>query len=272
VSERLPISQLPDHVSWVLRELNLVSADDTVDRRHVQVLGEWVLRFAPGAEPEKPRTRTRSVPTKAEQRSELTRMITSFLDSHPGATMSEIAMAFDISIHDATSASRPVDWLILGDDELTEPVDRPESPAIAATRERARAALQAASLLVSPLSHQNYTGLIRDGRVKGPSVARIVQLFGSWTSACAQVGVASGEPLRKNYERTWSKDELLVFVQRFLRNHTYRGASHQFDVWRSTVNGTEKVPSLGTVRNIVGGTWSDIRTEALRRMRAAWVD
>jgi hypothetical protein len=38
------------------------------------------------------------------------------------------------------------------------------------------------------------------------------------------------------------------------------------------VNGTEKVPSLGTVRNIVGGTWSDIRTEALRRMRAAWVD
>jgi hypothetical protein len=27
---------------------------------------------------------------------------------------------------------------------------------------------------------------------------------------------------------------------------------------------------LGTVRNIVGGTWNDIRTAALRRMRATW--
>jgi hypothetical protein len=270
VSERLVTKQLPDHLSWVLRELNLVADDGTVDRRHVQVLGEWMVRFSPGSEPAKPRTRARSGPTKAEQRSELTRTIAGFLGSHPGATLAEISTELGVSLADATAAARPVDWLILGDDELSAPTDRAESPAIVATRERAQAALQAASLLVSPLSHQNYTGLIRDGRVKGPSVARIVQLFGSWTSACAQVGVASGEPLRKNYERTWSKDELLVYVERFLRDHTYRGASHQFDVWRATVNGTEKVPSLGTVRNIVGGTWNDIRTTTLRRMRAEW--
>lgn len=270
MSERVAASSLPDHLSTVLRDLNLVSDDGTVERRHVQVLGEWVVRFSPGAEPAKPRTRARSGPTKAELRSELTARISSYLDAHPGATVAEIAEALGVSVPDATSASRPVDWLILGDDELSAPADRAESPAIVATRERAKAALQAANLLVSPLSHQNYTGLIRDGRVKGPSVARIVQLFGSWTSACAQVGVTSGEPLRKNYERTWSRDELLVFVERFLRDHTYRGASHQFDVWRATVNGSEKVPSLGTVRNIVGGTWNDIRTTTLRRMRAGW--
>ncbi len=270
MSERLVAAQLPDHLSWVLKELHLVADDGTVERRHVQVLGEWAVRFAPGGEPARPRTRARTAPTKAEKRSELTRVITTYLESHPGATLAEISAALDVSLQEATSASRPVDWLILGDDELVAPTDRAESPAIIATRERAKAALQAASLLVSPLSHQNYTGLVRDGRVKGPSVARIVQLFGSWTSACAQVGVASGEPLRKNYERTWSSDELLVYVERFLRDHTYRGASHQFDVWRATVNGTEKVPSLGTVRNIVGGTWNDIRTTTLRRMRAGW--
>jgi len=36
------------------------------------------------------------------------------------------------------------------------------------------------------------------------------------------------------------------------------------------VNGAEKVPSLGTVRNIVGGTWNDIRTTTLRKMRGTW--
>jgi hypothetical protein len=38
------------------------------------------------------------------------------------------------------------------------------------------------------------------------------------------------------------------------------------------VNGTQKVPSLGTVRNILGGTWGDIRTATLRRMRATWTN
>ena len=272
VSERLTTNQLPDHLASVLRDLDLVAADGTVDRRHVQVLGEWVIRFNPGAEPVKPRTRARSGPTKAEKRSELTGRIAVFLETHPGATVVEVAAALDVPLKDATAAARPVDWLILGDDELVAPSDRAESPSVVATRERAKAALQAASLMVNPLSHQNYTALIREGRVKGPSVARIVQLFGSWTSACAQVGVTSGEPLRKNYERTWTRDELLVFVERFLRDNTYRGASHQFDVWRATVNGSEKVPSLGTVRNIVGGTWNDIRTTTLRRMRAGWAD
>jgi hypothetical protein len=124
--------------------------------------------------------------------------------------------------------------------------------------------------MAKPLSHQSYTTLLREGRVKGPSVARIVQLFGSWTTACNEVGVTSGEPLRSNYERTWTEDDLLNYVERFLRDTAFRGASHQFDQWRATVNHSEKVPSLGTVRNIVGGTWNDIRSQALRRMRAKW--
>jgi hypothetical protein len=147
-----------------------------------------------------------------------------------------------------------------------------ESEAIAATRERARGALQAANLMASPLTHTSYTNLLRSGRVQGPSVARIVQLFGSWTAACADVGVSSGEALRSNYERTWNEEQLFVFVERFLLIPVHRGASHQFDIWRATVNGTTKVPSLGTVRNIVGGTWNDIRTAALRRMRVRWAN
>ena len=269
MSEHLPASELPESVAWVLTELNLVAQDGTVDRRHVQVLGEWAVRFgAPG----KPavRTRVKRGPTKAEKRSELTNAIGEYLIGRPGSTLQEIATALNVSFVEATTASHPVDWLILDESELVAPAQRAESETTAATRDRARAALQAASLLVSPLSHQNYTGLLRAGRVKGPSVARIVQLFGSWTAACTSVGVASGEALRRNYERTWTAEDLLAFVERYLRDPVYRGASHQFDVWRATVNGAEKVPSLGTVRNIVGGTWNDIRTTTLRKMRATW--
>lgn len=271
MSDRLPVSGLPESLAWVLQELNLVSHDGTVERRHVQALGEWLLRFGSiDTTPKKSRARASRGPTKAQQRSELTTAIGEYLLRFPGSTLNEVASALNVSLSAATTASHPVDWLLLDESELVEPAHRVESETTAATRERARAALQAASLMVSPLSHQNYTALVKEGRVKGPSVARIVQLFGSWKSACAAVGVTSGEPLRKNYERTWTRDDLMVYVMRFLQDPTYRGASHQFDVWRASMNGVEKVPSLGTVRNIVGGTWNDIRTAALRIMRSQW--
>ena len=289
--EQISINDLPASTAWVLKELGLVSADNTVSRDHVRSLGEFVVRFAgvpssatavssPAAttaytgEPHSTtppvRTRARRGPTKAERRSEMTMQISRYLQDKPGVTLEEIAHALNAPLTDVTAAARPVDWLILGADELVQPTVRIESDAIVASRDRARAALLAASLMAKPLSHQSYTALIREGRVKGPSVARIVQLFGSWTTACNEVGVTSGEPLRSNYERTWTEDDLLNYVERFLRDTTFRGASHQFDQWRATVNQSEKVPSLGTVRNIVGGTWNDIRTQALRRMRAKW--
>ena len=295
MSEQISITELPASTSWVLQELGLVSADSTVSREHVRTLGEFVVRFAgtpavptsvvsaavsstsapvysselvPSSAPV--RTRARRGPTKAERRSEMTQQIARYLQDKPGVTLEEIAEALNAPITDVTAAARPVDWLILGADELVQPAVRVESEAIIASRDRARAALLASSLMTKPLSHQNYTALLREGRVKGPSVARIVQLFGSWTAACNEVGVTSGEPLRSNYERTWTEDDLLNYVERFLRDTSFRGASHQFDQWRATVNHSEKVPSLGTVRNIVGGTWNDIRTQALRRMRAKW--
>ena len=294
MSEQLSVSQLPESTAWVLQQLGLVSADNTVQREHVRTLGEFVVRFAgtspavatslpdfaastptphiteANPAPSPLRTRARRGPTKAERRSEMTQQIARYLQDKPGVTLEEIASALNAPLTEVTAAARPVDWLILGSDELVQPAVRVESEAIIASRDRARAALLASSLMTKPLSHQNYTALLREGRVKGPSVARIVQLFGSWTAACNEVGVTSGEPLRTNYERTWTEDDLLNYVERFLRDNTFRGASHQFDQWRATVNHSEKVPSLGTVRNIVGGTWNDIRTQALRRMRAKW--
>lgn len=310
VTTKVSVADLPAALARVVSDLGLVDENGRVNREHVRTLGEFVVRFVPAAQPPpaerpvsrvgdvdspagevatptgRPRrgrpprdtasragtvgTRPRTRPTKAEVRGELTRRIAEHLRQCPGSTLAEIADALGAPLTDVSVSAKPVDWLVLEESDLAEPPMRTESEAIAATRERAKAALAAASLLAGPLSHQAYTTLVREGRVRGPSVARIVQLFGSWTAACAEVGVASGEPLRKNYERRWTREEILDHVERFLAEPAHRGASHQFDAWRAAVNGDGSVPSLGTVRNLVGGTWSEIRTTALRRMRARW--
>jgi len=309
VTTKVSVADLPGALARVITDLGLVDENGRVNREHVRTLGEFVVRFVPAAQPspvvdpvpggacgespavvttpaDKPRrgrppknapaqpgtvrTRQRTRPTKAEVRGALTQRIAEHLRQCPGSTLAEIAEVFAVPLTDVSVSAKPVDWLVLEESEIAEPSARAESEAITATRERAKAALQAASLLAGPLSHQAYTTLVREGRVKGPSVARIVQLFGSWTAACAEVGVASGEPLRKNYERRWTRDETLDHVERFLVEPAHRGASHHFDAWRAAVNGDGSVPSLGTVRNLVGGTWSEIRTTALRRMRARW--
>ena len=274
MTQRIPVAELPESIVWVANELELLDPDNTMSRSHFRTLGEFLLRYGTGnsATPPAKTTRPRTKPTKAEVRSELTDRISEFLTTHPGATLNEIADALAAPLPAITTAARPVEWLILGDEELIEPTERVESQTIAATRDRAKGALQAANLMASPLTHNAYTALLRSGRIHGPSVARIVQLFGSWSAACSSVGVSSGEALRSNYERTWDEEQLFGFVERFLREPAHHGASHQFDLWRSSVNGTQKVPSLGTVRNILGGTWGDIRTATLRRMRAAWAN
>ena len=274
MTQRIPLAELPESVVWAATELELLDHNNTLSRSHMRTLGEFLLRFGgantPAAKTKTTRARTKQ--TKAEVRSELTERISEFLNSHPGATLNEVSDALGAPLPAITTAARPVEWLILGDNELTEPTERIESQTISVTRERARGALQAANLMASPLTHNAYTALLRSGRIQGPSVARIVQLFGSWSAACSSVGVSSGEALRSNYERTWDEEQLFGFVERFLREPAHHGASHQFDLWRSTVNSTQKVPSLGTVRNILGGTWGDIRTATLRRMRATWAN
>ena len=274
MTQRIPLAELPESVIWAATELDLLDENSTISRSHMRTLGEFLLRFGNGNSTPAPAkaTRTRTKQTKAEVRSELTDRISEYLTTHPGATLNEISAALAAPLPAITTAARPVEWLTLGDNELTEPTERVESQTICVTRDRARGALQAANLMASPLTHNAYTALLRSGRIQGPSVARIVQLFGSWSAACSSVGVSSGEALRSNYERTWNEEQLFGFVERFLREPAHHGASHQFDLWRSTVNGTQKVPSLGTVRNILGGTWGDIRTATLRRMRATWAN
>jgi hypothetical protein len=298
VTESLHATELPGTVAWVAERLGLVGTDGSLETNALRAisvgdlldagfmnavqLGAFmtdlsrhldgdtlVSSSAPGPAPAPVRRRRTSGPTKADARRELSHSILGHLLVRPGSTVDEVAGALGEDPDAVSAAAGPVDWLILGVHELADAEGRAESAAVAATRARAIAAMQAASLLVTPLSHQNYTSLVREGRVTGPSVARIVQLFGSWTSACAEAGVRSGDALRRHYSRTWSREDAIGHVSSFLLEPAYRGASNRYDEWRAS-RGPGSTPSLGTVRNLCGTRWNDIRTTALRSMRARW--
>lgn len=281
MQNKVLLSDLPESLVRVARELKLVEEGDEVIyhddfRELMAVIARRMDEQSASTAADSTTKTTARTPRKGSAKDRAlqasAQRIHAYLVQFPGSSISEVALALKMAITEVTAASRRVGWLLLSEEEREEPTERVESDAIGVTRDRARGALQAASLMVAPLSHQAYTTLLRNGRVKGPSVARITQLFGSWSAACNEVGVATGDSLRSHYERQWTSDDLLVFVEEFLRHPDFSGASHQYDEWRKTQLQTRKVPSLGTVRNIVGGTWNDIRTAALRRMRATWAN
>jgi hypothetical protein len=300
VTEGLHATDLPGNVAWVAERLGLVGTDGSVRTdalRAISVgdlldagfmnadqLGAFMTDLSrhldsdttsspeathPGTAPAQVRRRRTTGPSKADARRELSASILGHLLLCPGSTVDEVARALGEDLTAVTAAAGPVDWLILAAHELADEGQHAESAAVAATRTRALAALQAASMLVAPLSHQNYTSLVREGRVAGPSVARIVQLFGSWTSACSEAGVRSGDVLRRHYSRTWSREDAIGHVSSYLLEPAYRGASNRYDEWRAG-RGQGSTPSLGTVRNLCGTRWNDIRTTALRSMRSRW--
>jgi hypothetical protein len=126
VTQRIPVAELPESVVWAATELNLLDDNHTISRSHMRTLGEFLLRYGNGNSTPAPAkaTRTRTKPTKAEVRSELTDRISEYLTTHPGATLNEISTALAAPLPAITTAARPVEWLILGDDELTAPTER----------------------------------------------------------------------------------------------------------------------------------------------------
>ncbi|WP_091177627.1 sigma factor-like helix-turn-helix DNA-binding protein [Microlunatus flavus] len=122
------------------------------------------------------------------------------------------------------------------------------------------AALQEASTYEFPLTTTAYRELIRVGQVVGPSVPRIGQRFGSWSAACAEAGVVSGERPNRNYESKWSDEDLLKIVLTYLLDPQSPNSAHRFDDWRR--QNAPDGPSAQTLRNRFG-SWTELKRRAL---------
>lgn len=124
-------------------------------------------------------------------------------------------------------------------------------------------ALRGASLYEFPLTRKKYDALLQVGQIQGPSGARTMQVFGTWSAACETAGVQSGTPRRTPYESQWTDLELIGFVRDYLKDRKYAGTFAAYDEWRKETG--IDAPASGTLRNRLG-KWSDLKRQALESM------
>lgn len=175
--------------------------------------------------------------------------IRDFLHGVPGFTAEEVATALGIS-------AAQVRWA-LGDDAGRLLV-RPGVSREAATRaELVDDLRRAAALIEGPLT----TGAYNEVRhqVGGRSVARLTQVFGYWSAACAAAGVHCGEARRGGYARAWTPDVMVDHARDYLLRP---GSEGTFEGFTRRLRATPGAPSAMTVRNVLG-SWSRIKTLAL---------
>ncbi|WP_154402151.1 sigma factor-like helix-turn-helix DNA-binding protein [Ornithinimicrobium cavernae] len=121
-------------------------------------------------------------------------------------------------------------------------------------------AIREAALYEFPLTTKDYGELLSQGQVQGPSMPRIWQRFGSWTSACEAAGVVPGKTMRSHYESRWSDDDLLQIARQYLLDPNVPTSARYFDEWRRTV--APDGPSFQTLRNRFG-SWTEVKRRAL---------
>jgi Sigma-70, region 4 len=124
-------------------------------------------------------------------------------------------------------------------------------------------ALRDAEALVKPLTAARYTGLLKAGKISGPTVARLHQRFGSWIAACEFARVRAGKAMR-TYSREWSNQRLFEILVEFLSDPSAKSDTYDaFADWLRVQPGN--YPSAQTVRNNLGA-WRIIKADALHRL------
>lgn len=121
-------------------------------------------------------------------------------------------------------------------------------------------AIREAALYEFPLTVTAYHELLTVGQIKGPSVPRFNQKFGSWTKACDAAGVIPGPTMRDNYESRWSDDDLLHVLRLYLEDPRQPNSMQGFDPWKRT--NAPDGPSGQTLR-LRFGSWTEAKRLAL---------
>jgi len=124
--------------------------------------------------------------------------------------------------------------------------------------------LKKAGTYYFPLKISDYEHLVEIGEINGPSVPKIWLLFGSWGEACRMAGVESAPALRHEYSKTWSDEELVSFVVRYLRAQDTTGTFDGYRAWRELQ--MDHVPSEALIRNTFE-SWTNIKRQALEVIR-----
>lgn len=193
-----------------------------------------------------------------------------FIRLHPGCFIDEILEATGCPIDRAVEFVAALEWLTL---DVVDGEDNSDDllPSQIETRGRGIESIRLAATLSFPLSYKAYEELLREGYISGPSAVRLIQVFGTWRTACDAAGVEGGRSgTVPGHAAIWTHDEVLDSVCDFLACLEYRGQASRYDEWRSNHDRRHESPSFGTVRNVLGHSWAAVRRRALLCLRQRW--
>jgi len=201
--------------------------------------------------------------------------IESWLTEHPGCRLSEIASAFNVTeIAIQRLGLRNLQRLVL---RSSPKINTNNSKVF--SREQILEALRKAYELRNPsmsmysvsetipLTGPFYEEMRNAGSVYGPHRMRVLQIFGTWKSACEEAGVPSVEAVRDTYERRWTEEQLIEQLAEFI-SVSESSSRNDFDEWCRL---DDSRASVGTIQNQVG-PWFDVYESALLLLRQRWTN
>lgn len=179
--------------------------------------------------------------------------VRAYTSTHPGVDIADVASALGWSEAKVSSLLEPRERRLLRMASRTVSPVFSDAAVIDALR-------HAGELHGSPLSASAYDALVHAGRVSGPTSARVVQRFQSWSKACSLAGVECGRSFRPSYDRYWNVDSVLAAVRAYLLDPAAPGTYAGWDAWRK--GQAETLPCGVTLRSVFT-SWADLKRQAL---------
>jgi len=203
----------------------------------------------------------------------LAQSIDAWVTTHPGCRLPEVSSALNISESDVLIlCPKETQGLLLGLRKKKNP-EKYRTYSRTQILDALRQAFDLRNPSMSmysvsetlPLTGPFYDKQRSEGAVRGPSQARILQVFGTWKAACEEADVPCVEAVRDFYELRWSDYELIGQVAEFISNSNSRSVA-SFEAWCRL---DDSRASFGTIRNQIGD-WSEACELALHLLRQQW--
>jgi predicted DNA-binding protein YlxM (UPF0122 family) len=166
-----------------------------------------------------------------ENLNEKVNAIADYVKSNKGVTLTKLLNDFEIELDFYQKfIPKNVSKFVLTKHEIGK------GPAKIWSNEDIVESLKNAGTYFFPLSHGEYEKLVDMGEIKGPSVPLIYQRFGSWTYACHEAGIDTNKPVRSEYVRDYSDEEILNFLMRYFNEEDTIGSIEDYEKWRMAQN------------------------------------
>jgi hypothetical protein len=193
-----------------------------------------------------------------QQQSEmiLIRAVNSFLGSHPGVNMEQLAARFSVSPQKLRRSIHPGIRKFVMSPRKTGTNSMAEMEILEALRQ--------AATYEYPLSGPGFDDLVAQDLIRCVSRVRVMQIFGTWSNACDKAGVESIAAVRPYYDRIWTENDLWEYVIDFLLTPEIGASVGSYDTWAKEKPGDR--PSVGTLRNYLG-PWSEVVAAAALKLR-----